>query len=130
MSAPDEQRLPGLRFGVHGRQRRSELVNVHACRTTTVVAKLDWKWDAVEGSARIVGLDDLADGFEPVGLGEIFIRAGGTTWTWPAASTPRWPLSDEPRYQSVRIGGIPTSERHGASRPGRTEPTGSRVPTR
>jgi hypothetical protein len=70
--------LPGLRFGVRGRQRRSELVNVHACRTTTVVAKLDWKWDAVEGSARIVGLDDLADGFESVGLGEIFIRAGGT----------------------------------------------------
>jgi hypothetical protein len=36
----------------------------------------------VEGSARIVGLDDLADGFDAGRLrvvpGEIFIRAGGT----------------------------------------------------
>jgi PPOX class probable F420-dependent enzyme len=52
----------------------------------TVVFRAGWEWIAVEGSARLIGPDDLPDGFPaqrlPGLLRDVFRAAGGTHEDW------------------------------------------------
>ena len=52
----------------------------------TVVFRAGWEWVAVEGPARLIGPDDLPDGFTadrvPQLLRDVFTAAGGTHDDW------------------------------------------------
>jgi PPOX class probable F420-dependent enzyme len=52
----------------------------------TVVFRAGWEWVAVEGSVRLIGPDDLPDGFSVEGvpqlLRDVFTAAGGTHEDW------------------------------------------------
>ena len=52
----------------------------------TVVFRAGWEWVAVEGAVRLIGPDDLPDGFSAEGvpqlLRDVFAAAGGTHEDW------------------------------------------------
>ena len=52
----------------------------------TVVFRAGWEWVAVEGAVRLIGPDDLPDGFPaervPQLLRDVFTAAGGTHEDW------------------------------------------------
>jgi PPOX class probable F420-dependent enzyme len=52
----------------------------------TVVFRAGWEWVAVEGAVRLIGPDDLPDGFPaervPELLRDVFTAAGGTHEDW------------------------------------------------
>ena len=52
----------------------------------TVVFRAGWEWVAVEGPVRLIGPDDLPDGFAvervPQLLRDVFTAAGGTHEDW------------------------------------------------
>jgi hypothetical protein len=54
--------------------------------TPTVVFRAGWEWVAVDGPARLIGPDDLPDGFAadrvPQLLRDVFTAAGGTHDDW------------------------------------------------
>jgi PPOX class probable F420-dependent enzyme len=53
----------------------------------SVVFRAGWEWVAVEGPIRLIGPDDLPDGFTADGvrqlLRDVFTAAGGTHEDWP-----------------------------------------------
>jgi PPOX class probable F420-dependent enzyme len=54
----------------------------------TIVFRAGWEWVAVEGAARLIGPDDVPDGFTaervPELLRDVFTAAGGTHDDWDA----------------------------------------------
>jgi PPOX class probable F420-dependent enzyme len=63
-----------------------KLSNLRADPRTTVVARAGWQWATVEGSAQLIGPDDLHPDVDEerlrVLLREIFTAAGGTHDDW------------------------------------------------
>lgn len=75
---------PVVAFVAHGGSRK--LVNLRVRPLTTVVARADLSWVAVEGSAVLCGPDDPYPGVDAEGLRlllrEIFTVAGGSHDDW------------------------------------------------
>jgi PPOX class probable F420-dependent enzyme len=65
---------------------KAKLANLRARPQVTVTFRAGWQWAAIEGRARIIGPDDMADGVDAEGLRllrrEIFTAAGGTHDNW------------------------------------------------
>jgi hypothetical protein len=55
-------------------------------RRATVTFRAGWRWASVDGAVRIIGPDDLVDGFAPDRLPgllrDVFTSAGGTHDNW------------------------------------------------
>jgi PPOX class probable F420-dependent enzyme len=68
-----------LAFVTYGKVK---LANLRARPQLTVAVRSGWEWAAVEGTARLIGPDDPADGFDAerlrLLLREVFTAAGGT----------------------------------------------------
>lgn len=62
------------------------LSHIRAGRPVTLVARRDWRWIGVTGSADLIGPDDLRDGYDPDAvpmlLRDVFTAAGGTHDDW------------------------------------------------
>jgi PPOX class probable F420-dependent enzyme len=75
---------PAVAFVVRAGTRK--LANLRARPQVTVVARAGWQWVAVEGSATIVGPDDVPARLDPeryrLLLREVFTAAGGTHDDW------------------------------------------------
>ncbi|MBV9314800.1 MAG: TIGR03618 family F420-dependent PPOX class oxidoreductase [Pseudonocardia sp.] len=76
---------PALAFVTYGRVK---LANLRARPWLTVTARSGWRWMSAEGTARIIGPDDPADGVDAerlrLLLREIFTAAGGQHDDWDA----------------------------------------------
>ncbi|GAA2642635.1 TIGR03618 family F420-dependent PPOX class oxidoreductase [Paractinoplanes durhamensis] len=74
---------PVLAFVTYGPVK---LANLRARPQVTVAARSGWDWAAVEGTARLIGPDDPADGVDAerlrLMLREVFTAAGGTHEDW------------------------------------------------
>jgi PPOX class probable F420-dependent enzyme len=75
---------PAVAFVAVGSATKLRLLR-HTPRAT-IVFRAGWEWVAVEGAARLIGPDDLPDGFTadrvPQLLRDIFTAAGGTHEDW------------------------------------------------
>ena len=64
----------------------AKLTNLRKRPRATVVFRAGWEWVAVEGAVRLIGPDDLSDGFPaervPQLLRDVFTAAGGTHEDW------------------------------------------------
>jgi PPOX class probable F420-dependent enzyme len=70
---------PAVAFVVRGGARKLDYLRQRA--RATVVFRSAWEWVAVEGSARIIGPDDLPEAL-PALLRAVFAAAGGTHDDW------------------------------------------------
>jgi PPOX class probable F420-dependent enzyme len=65
---------------------KAKLANLRLRPQVTITFRAGWQWAAVEGTARIIGPDDLADGIDAERLRllrrEVFTAAGGTHDDW------------------------------------------------
>ena len=65
---------------------RAKLANLRARPQVTVTFRASWQWAAVEGTALIIGPDDLVPGIDADRLRllrrEVFTAAGGTHEDW------------------------------------------------
>ncbi|GAA0584162.1 PPOX class F420-dependent oxidoreductase [Paractinoplanes ferrugineus] len=72
-----------LGFVTYGRVK---LANLRARPQVTVAVRSGWEWAAIEGTARLIGPDDPADGFDAerlrLLLREVFTAAGGSHDDW------------------------------------------------
>lgn len=77
--------VPVAGFVARGGTRK--LANLRRRPQVTLVARADWEWVAIEGTAELVGPDDSATGIDADGvrllLREVFTAAGGTHDDWP-----------------------------------------------
>ena len=75
-----------LAFVAAGRARK--LSNLRENPTVTVVVRAGWQWASVDGTAELIGPDDLHDDVDAerlrLLLREIFTAAGGTHDDWDA----------------------------------------------
>jgi PPOX class probable F420-dependent enzyme len=73
----------GLAFVTYGKVK---LANLRARPQVAVTARSGWQWATVEGTARLIGPDDPAEGIDAEGLRlllrEVFTAAGGTHDDW------------------------------------------------
>ena len=74
---------PAVAFVTYG---RAKLTHLRARPQVTLTFRAGWQWAAVEGTARIIGPDDPADGVDAERLRvlrrEVFTAAGGTHDDW------------------------------------------------
>jgi hypothetical protein len=75
---------PAVVFVAAGAATKLRLLR-HTPRAT-IVFRAGWEWVAVEGTARLIGPDDVPDGFTaervPQLLRDVFTAAGGTHDDW------------------------------------------------
>ena len=85
MLAHPSSALPVAGFVAGGGTRK--LANLRRRPQLTLVARADWEWVAIEGTAELIGPDDPATGIDADGvrrlLREVFTAAGGTHDDWP-----------------------------------------------
>ena len=76
--------VPVVGFVAHGSAVKLRLLR--QTHRATVVFRAGWEWAAVDGPVRLIGPDDLPDGFAadrlPQLLRDVFTAAGGTHENW------------------------------------------------